>query len=64
MLKDDELRKKWQIALKRPNALVAKTQMVCEKHFLFGDIIRIRQQLLSPEGVVLGVVSYFYFHKQ
>lgn len=55
--KDDEIRKKWQIALKRPNTLVIKTQVVCEKHFLSGDIIRTRH-LLSPKGKnILGVVS-------
>ncbi|XP_044592075.1 uncharacterized protein LOC123270197 [Cotesia glomerata] len=55
--KDEKLKEQWQIAIKRPNTLVSKTQVVCDKHFLAGDIIRSRQ-LLGPEGEVLGVSPY------
>ncbi|XP_074115739.1 uncharacterized protein LOC141538260 [Cotesia typhae] len=54
---DDELKQKWQIALKRQNTLISKTQVVCVKHFLPGDIIHTRY-LLDSAGKVLGVSPY------
>lgn len=53
---EEELKNKWQIAIKRPHTLISKAQVVCEKHFRSGDIIRTRQ-LLDPDGNIVGVVS-------
>ncbi|XP_063981985.1 uncharacterized protein LOC135165013 [Diachasmimorpha longicaudata] len=54
--RDPELKKKWQEALKSSKPL-ARTQVVCEKHFRQGDIIRVRL-LLGPNDQLLGVSPF------
>lgn len=59
--KDLDLRKKWQIAIRRNDIELKSGFRVCEKHFL-PDQIRYQRILLDQNGAVLGVVSTYVLY--
>ncbi|XP_057337858.1 uncharacterized protein LOC130675947 [Microplitis mediator] len=55
--KDFDLRKKWQIAIRRNDIELKTGHRVCEKHFL-PDQIQYQRILRDQNGAVLGVSPY------
>src|SRR5436190_5449941 len=58
--RDENIRKKWQKALKRKDIIINPAQALCQHHFLSEDILW-KREIYDEKGNLLGVVSYFNY---